>query len=243
MTGKDDDADLGRMALPVTAVTLSTVLVATLYEASRGTAPEAVAAIAGFYLATTAAFAAFAVWTAGDLGLPSLLSFGPLPPKARLRRLAIYGLGMGLVLSVALVWIAGPAGTALRPWFWARIQTPTARGLFAANAALVEETFFRLFLIPLIVSLILRGRPHRFQLRLSDGSAKAVHHRPRTRPWMVFIAVVVSSVLFGLAHRYTNPLPAMFLGPLLAVSYLRGGWESAVIAHFLANFLVFSLVL
>jgi membrane protease YdiL (CAAX protease family) len=53
-------------------------------------------------------------------------------------------------------------------------------------------------------------------------------------------AVLVSSFLFGLAHPF-SPLLAMLLGPTLAVAYLRGGWESAVLAHFIANWIVFAV--
>ena len=36
-----------------------------------------------------------------------------------------------------------------------------------------------------------------------------------------------------------NPVAAFMFGLLLGVSFLRGGWESCVTAHFLGNYLLF----
>jgi len=53
------------------------------------------------------------------------------------------------------------------------------------------------------------------------------------------IAVIVSAFMFGMAHA-TNPVTASAFGMVLGVAYLRGGWESAVTAHFLGNYLLFA---
>lgn len=225
---------------------LVTTLATSLDELVGGQVDaRALVTIVGFYLATSAIIVAFAVWTAAELGLPSLLVLSPLSTAVRWRRIASYGVGIGLLLAVGSVGLAGGGSPALRPWFWQRIQTPLETVLFTARGALLEETFFRLFLIPFLVSLALRARLPRYRLEPAGGVVRATRSGDRpparlpVRP-LVAGAIVVSSLLFGLAHP-DNPLPAMLLSPLLAVAYLRGGWESAVLAHFVANWIVFAV--
>jgi len=66
------------------------------------------------------------------------------------------------------------------------------------------------------------------------GPAKGV----RLPQMMVLAAMLVSALLFGMAHN-NNPVAAFMFGLLLGVSFLRGGWESCVTAHFLGNCLLF----
>ncbi len=216
------------------------VFVALAYETFTGSLSLGTfLPIAGFYLATSGIITAFAVWTAGEIGLPSLLILSRLPVRTRWARWAVYGVGVGLLLWVGNIVLSGGGSEALRPWFWRRIQTPVGTTLFSARAALLEETFFRLFMIPFLVSIVMRMRPSQYRLRLEGGTARAITAPREPSGWMIAAAVLISSVLFGLAHPF-SPLPAMLLAPLLAVSYLRGGWESAVTAHFIANMIVFS---
>ena len=51
---------------------------------------------------------------------------------------------------------------------------------------------------------------------------------------MVLAAMLVSALLFGMAHN-NKPVAASMFGLLLGVSFLRGGWESCVTAHFLGT--------
>lgn len=227
-------------AIAVAAAVLATTLVCAAGEiAVEGFDAVALTTIVGFYLATTGIIMAFAVWTAEELQLPGLLVLSSASGRERLARLAIYGLGIGLVLSVGSLLLATEQGAALRPWYWRRIQTPLDSLLFSARAAFLEETFFRLFLIPFLVSLAVRTGP-RYRVRLRNGSLHASRERRRASTPLLLGAVLVSSVLFGLAHPF-NPVTAMVLAPLLALAYLGGGWESAVLAHMLSNWLVFSL--
>lgn len=231
----------GLSTLTALAVALTTA-VAVSHGILAGRLPTAgVAALVGFYLAVAGIIIAFAVWTANDLGLPTFLLARPLSGRERLARLLLHGVATGLVLSLASVALAGSVeGGVLRPWFWRQIQTPGGVVLLSANAALLEESFFRLFLIPFIVSIAARMQPQRLSVRVQDGRARMTHTRPEPSKWIVFAAVLVSSVLFGLAHVF-NPIAAMLLGPFLAHSYLRGGWESAVLAHFVADLVVLGL--
>jgi hypothetical protein len=54
------------------------------------------------------------------------------------------------------------------------------------------------------------------------------------------LAVVISSLLFAMVHNIYGFTAAFFGGLLLGVIYLRSGIESAIAAHFCANFLFFS---
>lgn len=231
----------GRLVATAAAV-LVTTLVCAASEATAGP-PDAVAlaTIVGFYLATAGIITAFAVWTAEELGLPSLLMLSAAGPGERLRRLAMYGLGIGVLVSLVSLLLTGDQGAVLRPWFWRRIQTPVDTLLFSARAAFLEETFFRLFLIPFLGSMAVRTRRPRYRLRLRDGTVRATRTAERRLSLPLLLgAVAGSSLLFGLAHPF-NPLSAILLAPLLALAYLRGGWESAVLAHLVSNWLVFSV--
>jgi membrane protease YdiL (CAAX protease family) len=77
----------------------------------------------------------------------------------------------------------------------------------------------------------------RFGFETGPSAARYVPVRTPRR--MVFIALLVSAFMFGMAHS-TNPVAATLFGVVLGISYLRGGWESAVTAHFLGNYLLFT---
>lgn len=238
-----DSRSVGARVRAVSAAVLATTAVCAAGELTTGPVePVALLTIVGFYLTTAGIITAFAVWTAEELGLPSLLVLSSAAPADRLRRLLVYGIGIGIALSVASFWLAGDQAEVLRPWFWQRIQTPLDRLLFSARAAFLEETFFRLFLIPFLVSLAVRSRLPRHRLRRHGGGLQATRlEGRRASPLLVLGAVAISSGLFGLVYHPFNPVSAMLLAPLLALAYLRGGWESAVLAHLVSNWLVFSV--
>jgi len=225
-----------RATLGAVAVTTA---IAIAYELFRGSPIAVVPTLLLFYGGSAGIITAFAVWTSAASGLPSLLALSCLTGRQRLARWGLLGIGLGGALAAASVALSGGADSPLQPWFWRPIQTPLGAVLFSARAALLEETFFRLFLIPLLVSLAMRGRPVRYRLQLTGGNAQAVQDRAPVSGTVVLVATVLSSGLFGLAHPF-NPVGAMMLAPTLAVAYLWGGWESAVTAHFTANLLLFS---
>lgn len=224
---------------------LLTAGVAALYETYTGQAEGgALAAVVAFYGLTSGLIIAFSVWNAHELGMPSFLFLSGRSPAQQAGALLIWGFGVGVLLAIASVLLSGGAAAdgapALQPWFWRRIQTPTGVALFAARAALLEESFFRLFLIPCLVAVVQRTRRPRYRFSMRGGRARIRQEEMAEPPvWVIAAAVVASSLMFGLAHPF-GPVAAVALAPLLALSYLRGGWESAVSAHFLANWLVFT---
>ncbi len=231
-----------RLAAGAAALVGAAAALAVGMEASGGgLAPRPAVAIAVSYLFVGAPIVGFGVWAAVRFELPTFATLAPGRCAHRLVEPVAVGLAVGLLVSAASVALAGgDVDQPWRPWFWRRIQTPGGAALLAGHAAVVEETFFRLFLIPFVVSLVQRLRPRRLRLRVRDGRARVsapAAARPRAA---VAAAVVVSSLLFGLAHPF-NALPAALLAPLLAYAYLRAGVEAAVLAHFLADMVVFVL--
>tara|TARA_B100001179_G_scaffold132325_1_gene94955 strand:+ start:104 stop:577 length:474 start_codon:yes stop_codon:yes gene_type:complete len=151
----------------------------------------------------------------------------------------IYGIGGGLLIYLTNSALYLTAESAeFRPAQVYNLDNELKVFALSARAALSEETMYRLFAIPFLVSLGMRfygWRPRfRFELLASKSSTEAV--RP---PQIMVLAVVLCSALsFGMAHT-NNPVAAFMFGLLLGVSFLRGGWESAVTAHFLGNYLLF----
>lgn len=216
-----------------------TAFTAVAYEASRDAFdPSSVPPLLLFYGGSAAIIVAFSVWTAAEIGLPSFLVLSSISWPQRAGRWLVLGVGLGLVMAAASVALSGGAEAPLQPWFWRRIQTPLGAALFSARAALLEETFFRLFMIPFLASVAMRARPRRQRLKLRSGPAEATREAASAGPLLVTAACVLSSLMFAIAHPF-NPLGAVALAPLLAVAYLWGGWESSVTAHFFTNMILF----
>ena len=180
-----------------------------------------------------------AVWLASSLQLPSFLLLSELSRRQRWLRYLIYGIGGGLLIYLTNSALYLTAESAeFRPAQVYNLDNELKVFALSARAALSEETMYRLFAIPFLVSLGMRfygWRPRfRFELLASKSSTEGVRP-PRI---MVLAAMLCSALLFGMAHT-NNPVAAFTFGLLLGVSFLRGGWESAVTAHFLGNYLLF----
>lgn len=101
--------------------------------------------------------------------------------------------------------------------------------IVSLDTGIFEEVIYRLFLLSGLL----------FLFRHLYGGVR------REQPVLVSLlpatmAVVVSSLLFGIAHSVTGFTAAFTGGVLLGVIYLRTGIESAIAAHFAANVLFFS---
>jgi len=184
--------------------------------------------------------AAFAVWTASSLGLTSFLLLSPLSARRRWVRFAIYGVGAGIFISLTngALYLT-TAGVTFRPTSADNLDSHLEVFALAARSALSEETMFRLFAIPFLVSLGMRFYGWRPSFGFESGPAAPPLEPIRTPRRLVTIALLMSALMFGLAHA-ANPIPATVFGLVLGVAYLRGGWESAVTAHFLGNYLLFA---
>ncbi len=185
--------------------------------------------------------AAFSVWTATSLGLPSFLLLSPLSSRRKWLRFAVYGIGSGILIYLTNGWYLTIAGDPILPDPVHDLDNHLKVFTLSARAAFSEEMMFRLFAIPFLVSLGMRiyGWRPRFGFGPELSAQPAAPLRVPRR--LVLIALLVSALMFGVAHG-TDPVAASMFGLVLGVAFLRGGWESAVTAHFLGNYLLFARI-
>lgn len=224
------------MGLVVAACAAAAVLQGMLFERFG---PEAAVRVAFLWLAVFGIIVSFAVWVSARLGLPSLLVLSPLSSAQRWRRFATWGIVPGLAISLANALLyRGPGGGGPLPWWSEGIDGHLEVVILSATAAAQEETLYRLFAISFLVAVGMRFRGWRPGLGI-PGSGGAPP--PSVPGWMVAGAVVVAAVLFGLHHPHAEVRATLF-GLLLGWIFLRAGWESAVTAHFLGNYLLFATI-
>src|SRR5215471_5992733 len=97
------------------------------------------------------------------------------------------------------------------------------------DTGMLEEVLFRLF----ILSCFLFSFRYLYS-QLAPLWPGVVAILPKA------LAVVLSSLLFAMAHNIYGFTAAFFGGMLLGLIYIQSGIESAIAAHFCANFLFFS---
>jgi membrane protease YdiL (CAAX protease family) len=185
--------------------------------------------------------AAFAVWTAGSLGLPSFLLLAPISGRARWARFGVFGVGTGLLIYFTNKMYLTTAGAPLQPTPVYELENHLQVFALSARAAFSEETMFRLFAIPFLVSVGMRFYGWRPSFGFESGPSAPPREPVQVPRRLLLVALLVSAAMFGLAHT-TNPLAATAFGVVLGIAYLRGGWESAVTAHFLGNYLLFAFL-
>ena len=191
------------------------------------------------FFAAFAIMAAFAVWTASSLGLPSFLLLSPISGRRRWLRFGTYGIGAGYLIYLTNGLYLDIAGAPLPAGPVYNLDNHLEVFSLSARAAFAEETMFRLFAIPFLVSLGMRFYGWRPRFGFESGPSAPPPEPIRTPRRMVMIAVLVSALMFGMAHS-TDPIAAAVFGLVLGGAFLRGGWESAVTAHFLGNYLLFA---
>src|SRR5215467_8579055 len=101
--------------------------------------------------------------------------------------------------------------------------------LVSLDSGMGEEIVYRLF----ILSCFLFSFRHLYS-RLARLWPSVVAILPKA------LSVVVSSLLFAMVHSVYGFTAAFFGGILLGLIYIQSGIESAIAAHFCANFLFFS---
>ncbi len=156
--------------------------------------------------------------------------------SASLREGLIAGIGIGVVLLIVLIAVVPllpnlPFVTAGRLAVWKRLLACLYGGLF-------EEIFSRLFLLSLIAWLANKALPK---------------PNERLSPAAFWISNLVVAVLFGLGHlpsaSLVMPITPLVVALALAfngiaaiafgVLYRKRGLESAMIAHFTADFVIY----
>jgi CAAX prenyl protease-like protein len=146
------------------------------------------------------------------------------------RDVAIYGILPGLVLGLINYFF-------FFTYRYSPLVTPRIRGIstfydsfvVSLDSGTVEEILYRLFFL----SCFLFFFQHVYA-RLAPVWPGVVSILPKA------LSLVISSLLFAMVHNIYSFTAAFFGGVLLGLIYLRGGIESAIAAHFCANFLFFS---
>jgi hypothetical protein len=97
------------------------------------------------------------------------------------------------------------------------------------ESGVIEEILFRLFILSCFLFCF-----RQLYSRLAGLWPNVIAILPRA------LAVVLSSLLFAMVHNVYGFTAAFFGGVLLGLIYMQSGIESAIAAHFCANFLFFS---
>jgi len=97
------------------------------------------------------------------------------------------------------------------------------------ESGVIEEILFRLFILSCFLFCF-----RQLYSRMAGLWPNVIAILPRA------LAVVLSSLLFAMVHNVYGFTAAFFGGVLLGLIYMQSGIESAIAAHFCANFLFFS---
>lgn len=174
--------------------------------------------------------AVLGLFAAQGSALPGSVILTPGDWRARVQGVINYGLLPGLILGLLnyLFFFYGRYS----PFVSNRIREMDSVYdvvLVSLDTAVFEETIYRLFLLSSIVFLF----RHLYRI-LKHVQPKLVSVLPGT------MGIVLSSLLFALAHTLSGFTAAFTGGMILGFIYFRNGVESAIVAHFAANFLFFS---
>ena len=102
--------------------------------------------------------------------------------------------------------------------------------ILSLRAAVTEELIFRFFLLAAFYYIL---------TRISRSLLGGWMHRMR---WLtVLLSFLLSGWLFGLAHGSFGFTTAFLAGVLLGAIFWRAGFETAVVSHFVADFVFFNL--
>ena len=101
--------------------------------------------------------------------------------------------------------------------------------ILSLNSGLGEEVIYRLFMLSCLIFTF-----RHIYSRIKPLWPSAVAILP------IVLGLVLSSLLFAMGHGYYAFTAAFFGGMSLGLIYLKSGIESAIAAHFIANFLFFS---
>ena len=102
--------------------------------------------------------------------------------------------------------------------------------LLSLRAAVTEELVFRFLLLTAFFYILKKM----FRPLIDQGFGMT--------GWIPFLlSLLLSSLLFGVVHGAYSFMIAFLAGIGLGIAYFRGGLESAIMAHFLADFFFFNM--
>jgi membrane protease YdiL (CAAX protease family) len=212
------------------ALALATAVVAGLSSIhdGAGTATVAWQMVSRFVVVQVYGF--FGLFMAQDSGIEGSLLIGNREWSDKVRGIVNWGILPGLVIGVInyLFFFA----YRYSPFVIPRIREMKSgydAFIISMESGITEESIYRLFILSSMLYLF-----RRLYSKLKPVWPAAAEFLPST------LALVLSSMVFGLAHSYYGFTAAFFGGMVLGVIYLRSGIESSIAAHFAANFLFFT---
>ena len=177
-------------------------------------------------------FGAFGLAVASESHLKGSLFIRPEDWSLTVRDLINYGVLPGLVLGVInyLFFFTYRYSPNVTPRI-REMRSVYDSFVLSLDSGVFEEIVFRLF----ILSCFLFSFRHLYS-RLAPVWPGVVSILPKA------LSVVLSALLFAMVHNIWGFTAGFFGGMLLGLIYMQSGIESAIAAHFCANFLFFSAV-
>jgi len=171
----------------------------------------------------------FGLAVARESQIPGSLFIGFEDWRLTLRDIINYGILPGLVLGLINYFFFFTYRYSPNVVSQIRDMHSIYDSFLVSLGSLQEETLFRLFTL----SCFLFSFRHLYS-RLARLWPGVVAILPKA------LSVVLSSLLFAMAHTVDGFTAAFFGGIFLGLIYIQSGIESAIAAHFCANFLFFS---
>jgi membrane protease YdiL (CAAX protease family) len=215
--------------LVVAGLAAGTALLSAVNSVERVSNPLLWVMVSRFGL--VAVFAVFGMYAAQESGLRGSVVLTSEERRVAFQNVLNYGILPGVILGLInyLFFFINRYSPLIAP----RIRTMDDLYdvfLISIDASLFEEIVYRLFIMSCLFYLF----RHLY---------RQIRH---VRPTLVSLipkamALVVSSLLFAVAHNVNGFTGAFVGGLLLGSIFLSSGIESAVAAHFVANFLFFTV--
>lgn len=175
-------------------------------------------------------FGGLGLFVAHECKLPASLVVRSDEWQAVLQRIFNWGVLPGLVLGIVNYLFFFPYRYHLTAGGPRDIHNVYDSFIVSLKTGTGEEVMFRLFILSCLVFSF-----QQLYAKLQPVWPALVSALP------VVLALVLSSLLFALVHGVYSFTAAFFGGMLLGLIYLRNGIESAIAAHFAANFLFYSV--
>jgi len=148
----------------------------------------------------------------------------------KLLLLVLFGIIPGVSIGVAYYYLFAPYRfNPLVPFWIRKLGSPYDTFILSLRASVTEELVFRFLLLTAFFYILKRA----FHPLIEQGFGLT--------QWIpVLFSVLFSSLLFGVVHGAYGFMTAFLAGIALCLSFFRGGLESVILAHFLADFLFFN---
>jgi len=212
------------------ALALATAMVAGLSAMHAGAGIRTVAwqCISRFVVVQVYGF--FGLFMARDSGIEGSLFVGNKDWSDDVRGIVNWGVLPGLVIGVInyLFFFA----YRYSPFVLPRIREMKSgydAFILSLESAITEESIYRLFIMSSMLYLF-----RKLYSNLKQHWPAAAGSLPTV------LALVLSSLVFAVAHNTSGFTAAFFGGMILGGIYLYSGVESSISAHFAANFLFFT---